>query len=147
MTREDRDQEIADYVAYLDQLYASTFALIKRDSVTVHVLGFSQGTATAARWLKQGKVQADRLIIWGSPLPPDIDRDVSRFQAVPVILVAGNEDGYMTPKIISMEEARLERLKVPFRTIRFEGRHVLDPDVLRRLAGETGEEARAKRKK
>jgi predicted esterase len=151
MTREDRAHEIEDYVRYLDQLCATVFSSVRRESVSVHVLGFSQGTATATRWVTQGQTRPDRLIAWGAPLPPDIDHesDTQTLRTLKLVLVAGDRDEYITPKVMAAEETRLTRLAIPFRTIRFDGRHTLDPEVLRQLAGEEGrgrrEEGRGKR--
>src|ERR1051326_3544018 len=63
MTREDRLTEIADYVNYLDGLHQ----LVRRDlspAASVDILGFSQGTATAARWIGHGEVRPRRFVIW-----------------------------------------------------------------------------------
>ena len=73
MTREDRESDIADYVDYLDTLYAEIFSRIRREDVSVTVLGFSQGGTTAYRWLTRGRAHADRLVMWGSQLPPEAD--------------------------------------------------------------------------
>ncbi|MGD0483546.1 MAG: phospholipase, partial [Gemmatimonadales bacterium] len=54
MTREDRLSEIADNVAYLDALARHVFRQIARETVTLRVLGFSQGALAAARWAAQG---------------------------------------------------------------------------------------------
>src|SRR5687768_8410747 len=73
MTREDRLREIEDYVGYLDTLADTVFARIDRTSVHLTALGFSQGVATVARWVVQGRTRPDHLILWASPLPPEID--------------------------------------------------------------------------
>src|ERR1043166_5774861 len=69
MTRVGREQEIRDYVAYLDQLHDE----VVRGSASVHVIGFSQGAATASRWAAMGRSRIDRLILWGGLTPPDLD--------------------------------------------------------------------------
>ena len=56
MTREDRLNEIRDYVDYLDRLHREVAA--DAEAAPVTVLGFSQGVATAARWVVQGAVRA-----------------------------------------------------------------------------------------
>ena len=63
MTKEDRLTEIDDYLAYLDALYDRIFESVDRSRVTVHVLGFSQGAATASRWATLGRAHTDRLIL------------------------------------------------------------------------------------
>ncbi len=137
MTREDRLTEITDYVQYLDRLYRTIFGRVKREAVTVHVLGFSQGTATATRWLTRGDAHADRLILWGAPLPVDLDPalDAGRLRQIELVLVAGEEDEYLTPKVLAKEENRLKEMGVRFRVVRFGGGHALDATVLQELAG------------
>jgi predicted esterase len=49
MTREDREYEIADYVAYLDRVHETIFRQVPADARVI-ALGFSQGVATIARW-------------------------------------------------------------------------------------------------
>ena len=57
MTREDRLAEIDDYVPYLDAVSADVFRSLDRARVTVHALGYSQGAATASRWVAMGKAK------------------------------------------------------------------------------------------
>ena len=54
MTKEDRLHEIEDYLAYLDALCDQLFGHLENQPEIV-LLGFSQGTATAWRWLLKGK--------------------------------------------------------------------------------------------
>jgi predicted esterase len=140
MTREDRLHEIADYVQYLDRLYQWVFERVRREAVTVHVLGFSQGTASATRWLTRGEAHADRLILWGAPLPADLDPalDAGRLRHLEVVLVAGSQDEYLTAKVILGEERRLTEMGVRHRVLRFEGTHTLDAGALRELTGKRG---------
>ena len=135
MTREDRLAEIEDYVRYLDTVFAEI--LRERGSAgSVCVLGFSQGTATAARWLAQGTARADRLILYGGEVPPDLDLAVARarWERTALMLVAGSEDPYITPKVLARDEARLREHGIAHRVERFEGGHEIRGDVLRRIA-------------
>jgi predicted esterase len=137
MTREDRIHEIADYLRYLDQLYRSVLERLQRDAVSVHVLGFSQGTATATRWLTRGDARAHRLILWGAPLPADLDPalDAGKLKQLEVVLVAGDQDEYFTAKVLSAEEDRLRQMGTRYRVVRFAGGHALDARVLSELTG------------
>ena len=69
-----RATDIADYVSYLDTLYEHVRATVPAPAARVHVLGFSQGAATASRWAALGRSVIDRLILWGGAhahdLPP-----------------------------------------------------------------------------
>lgn len=134
MTREDRLTDIADYVRYLDALYGEVMGG-RRDGAGVTVLGFSQGTATAARWLAAGAARAERLILYGGEVPPDLDFAAARerWGRTELILVAGSRDTYITPKILARDEDRLRTHGIAYRIERFEGGHEVVPDVLQRL--------------
>lgn len=137
MTREDRDIEIRDYVDYLDMLYDHVFRRARREGARVHVLGFSQGTATVSRWAVQGRARVDRLILWGGPFPYDADLTAShdRLSRMERVLVIGSEDHYVTPKVRASEEQRLRDAGLPFRVVEYAGGHEIDPGALRALAG------------
>ncbi len=130
MTREDRLHEIGDYVAYLDRLAASLEAA--RHDVTV--LGFSQGVATATRWVVHGAVRPRRLILWGDLTPPDLDMDraAEALAGVEVTLVRGDADPAFSRALVDGERERLARLE--HRLVLYEGGHDIDAPTLRGLA-------------
>src|SRR4051812_1623967 len=57
MTREDRESEVGDYVEYLDLLLDEIRPRLA-PGAAINVLGFSQGAATATRWVAHGRVRA-----------------------------------------------------------------------------------------
>jgi predicted esterase len=141
MTREGRTDEIADYVRFLDALATQVLPLPPTPTPTpVHVLGFSQGAATACRWVAIGAVRPTRLILWGGEVPPDLDWDTagSRFRGLDVALVAGDADPYAGAPALAHQEQTLRSHGATPRVIRFSGGHVLDADILRSLAGHAG---------
>lgn len=132
MTREDRENEIRDYVDFLDAVHARVAAGAGR----VSALGFSQGVATAARWVTLGTSRVDRLIAWAGELPPDLDlgRLGSRL-AEGLVHVEGTTDEYASWVNRDEGAARLAAAGVAMEEIRFDGGHRLDAKVLSRLAG------------
>ena len=138
MTSEARELEIDDYVGYLDQLHSSVAgaaAAAGAPALRIVVLGFSQGAATAARWVALGRVEAHELVLWGGLLPPDLGADgLRRVAAVPLTVVYGTRDQYATSKILAAEEARLEREGLRPRRLTFDGGHRLDDATLTALA-------------
>jgi predicted esterase len=136
MTRADRDAEIADYVAYLDDLYDEIFTRAPREEVSVTVLGFSQGGATANRWLTRGRARADRLIMWGALLATDSDlnKAATFFGDVKLTIVYGTRDKFADEGMISKYEKLLRDKKVPFELITFDGGHRMDRATLAALA-------------
>jgi len=134
MTREDREHEIADQINYLD-----TLAEVLRDrcpsGIPLHVLGFSQGVATACRWLCLGASRADRLVLWGGNMPPELDEVLigQKFSPTHVHLVHGEKDAIVPVETLAASEARLRAANVEHTSHRFEGAHVLDKLLLQRL--------------
>jgi predicted esterase len=144
MTREDREAEIGDYTGYLDGVFEDAGARYEADPQTVRlvVLGFSQGAATAARWLAFSPLlaarprRADRLVLWGSALPHDLGPEEARpwLSASDLTLVAGDADEYATPERVATTEAALREAGVPYRLVRYAGGHRIEPEVLKTLA-------------
>lgn len=137
MTKEDREAEIADYVAYLNRLGERLFERIGRGSVRLVVLGFSQGVATAARWAVRGAWPADVLVAWGDSLPPDLDEQQarSRLAALDLVMVRGAGDATRRPGEEAKDEARLRAWGVEARILDHPGGHRVEEEALLRLAG------------
>jgi predicted esterase len=136
MTSEDRDREIEDYVSYLDILHDEIFSVVDRAQVRLWVLGFSQGTATVARWVARGKIAPDRVVLCSGLLPSELDSKTAPrlAQRSPLTIVLGNNDEFARHELVSMQTARLQKLQIPHEVIRFEGGHEISTDVLTRLA-------------
>ena len=135
MTREDRDSEIADYVEYLEALHEEIAANNGSEfPAMINLVGFSQGAATATRWVTHGRARIDRLILWGGLLPPDAEiQHAGALRNVPLTLVIGDRDHYVTEEMVANEKARLDGLRIPYELIEFAGGHVVNRSVFSRL--------------
>ena len=135
MTREHRQAEIADYVAYLDAVAA---VVDDGRGARVTAFGFSQGASTASRWVAMGHHPASRLILWGGELPPDLDLRTAapRFATLDVVVVRGKDDEVITAKVVTGIVSRLREHKVRHRFVEFEGGHEVDVEVLASIASE-----------
>jgi predicted esterase len=134
MTRDARESEIRDYVGYLDAVHAR----IPGSGLgrPTHVLGFSQGAATACRWVVLGAVRPGRLVLWGGGVPPDLDADAARdrLRGVDLVLVNGRSDASLAEGSVERDVELLAGYGCTARAIWFEGGHRLDETVLRDLA-------------
>ena len=132
MTREDRDAEIHDYVAYLDRVRSSIVPNAQR----VTVFGFSQGVATACRWIALGSAVVQRVILWAGPAPTDLDmkRLAARMDGLTVEIVLGSRDEFAGARKLESELALLHEAGVQHRVVRFDGGHTIDQTVLASLA-------------
>ena len=137
MTREDRAAEIADQVAYLDNLHDAVITTLDRRAIRLTVLGFSQGVATVSRWLSHSRAVVDRVVCWGGAIPDDVSFTHGAWVGrLAIRLVAGRRDEFVGPERIDREMARLEAARLPATRFSFEGGHRLDNGTLRLLADE-----------
>jgi predicted esterase len=133
MTREDRDHEILDQVGYLDALHHSCVEALPHP-VRVVVLGFSQGAATASRWLSRGDARVDHLVLWGGIVPADVVLDASSpLHALPTTLVVGTADQFLPPDAVEAERQRLTAAGVVPRMVTFDGGHLIRRDIFPEL--------------
>ena len=139
MTRDDRLPEIADHIGFLDQLADKVLAGCPAE-VEVTVLGFSQGTATVSRWLAQARFRPAQLILWAGGFPEDLDPVEARrlLETLPLAVVIGTDDEYITPSQMAQQQHQLQQLGATPILISFTGKHELNREVLTKLAGLSG---------
>ncbi len=131
MTSDDRLAEIADHCAFLNQLADRVLAQCPA-AAQVTALGFSQGTATVGRWLAQARFRPARLVLWAGGFPPDVAPTAATalLHKLPVTLVLGDADEYITPEKMAVEQDRLAGFGAQVAVLKFAGGHTLDAGVL-----------------
>lgn len=136
MTREARLSDIADYCRYLDalrQYLEPHFA-----GRPVGVLGFSQGVATACRWLTFSEMPFEFLISYAGLFPPDLplERALPKMQQIPVRIVVGDEDAYAQKGRYEDQLEDFRKQGFPVHLKRFAGEHKVYAAVLREIMQE-----------
>jgi len=133
MTKEDRLTDISDQVLYLDGLHKE---LLKKctNAVRLLVLGFSQGTATAARWAAKSQYSVHDLILWGGALPPDLGQEeIERIANMDLTTVLGDKDEYIDQKRSEIETNRLNSLGLEHGMLHYAGGHDIPQEGLQKL--------------
>ena len=140
MTREDREAEIGDYVAYLDAVVTQL-----AEGRPVTALGFSQGVPTLLRWVTMGATAAARVIVWAGEIPADLDLVATRarFPAHGIDVAYGTRDEYLPWINLDAMRTRLAEASLPVREFSFDGGHRLDRRTLLALAGDVGDNGHA----
>lgn len=134
MTREAREEEISDYVRYLDALVAHVCPVDATPQL--HVLGFSQGAATASRWALLGTTRVHRLTLWAGDLAHDLDLSVhaDTLRDLELTIVLGHDDPFISGDRLQKLRDRLAAHEIPATVHRFDGGHRLHRDTLQRIA-------------
>lgn len=125
MTREDRLSEIADQRYFLDKLYD---AMVGSADRRVYVLGFSQGTATASRWMSGNTRRFNGLALWGGDFAPDIESPIIGLP--PIQCVVGNQDPFIPLPMFEERCIALENKGYEVVRTVFEGTHEIPGTVL-----------------
>lgn len=133
MTREDRETDIANYITYLNELRGHMDQRL--DNVRWNVLGFSQGAATAVRWVTASDDGFDNLVLWAGSFPPDIDlqRGRQRLNNLDLRVVVGNKDEFLDAGRVQSARQWLDDRGIAYAFNEFEGRHDIPPEALTRL--------------
>lgn len=131
MTREERALEITDTLRYLERVAEAVGAA----GLERTLLGFSQGAAAAARWAVLGHTPFARVVLWGCPLPPDLELEAhaERVRALQWVFVAGDSDATAEPAALERDRVRLDALGAAVERHTFAGGHVLEPGLLARV--------------
>jgi pimeloyl-ACP methyl ester carboxylesterase len=141
MTRADREHEIRDYVEYLDRLAVEVLGsdegkapegeFVDGGAGRVVVLGFSQGAATASRWVAYGGIRPAELVLWGGGLAADLDmaRAAEVLGDTRIRLVAGEDDEWARGRAWESRD-RLEAAGLTADTMTFPGGHRIEKEVL-----------------
>jgi predicted esterase len=132
MTREDRLADIRNYLQFLNSVFDRELSGF---TGPVTILGFSQGAATATRWVLDGRINFERLILWAGILPPDIDFDSGSkiLHDKKTILVYGNEDPFLGDERFAEMTLLSQKLGIVPEKIEFNGGHQINEDTLLRL--------------
>ncbi|MFM8914632.1 MAG: alpha/beta hydrolase [Flammeovirgaceae bacterium] len=133
MTSENRLMDIQNYIAYLNAVFLHQ---MKDYKLPTTVLGFSQGAATAMRWVMDGTVSFDRLILWAGLFPPDIDfaKGAELLHEKKIIEVLGTQDEFINQDRVAEMHRLNNLLRISPTIIQFEGKHEIDQNVLEQIA-------------
>jgi predicted esterase len=136
MTKEDRENEIADYVEYLDNLLTELRVKLPKD-VKVNILGFSQGVHTAVRWFVRSKYQFENLVLCSSDFPRDVSFDLlkEKLNSSKMHFMCGDEDEFIPMDSFESAIKFLDEQNIPVERYRFKGRHVVNHDIIKKIAG------------
>ncbi len=134
MTSENRLVAVDNYVTFLDALLKDVLKQSSPD-VKIHLLGFSQGSATVSRWIAQSSFDFEQLILWGGALPPDLDEKliVNRMEGKPFLQVIGKADPYINSEQVEEIKMLNKKYGLSHEYLFYEGGHDINGTELLKL--------------
>lgn len=131
MTKEDRLNDILDYVSFLNAVHAQFTNPRQR----VNILGFSQGVATACRWLAESDLIPSNIVLWAGTFPSDITLEPgeSVFNNTRTFLAYDSEDPFRTEESWNKQLVFFEKMGIQPELFEYEGKHSIPKPHLIRL--------------
>ncbi|MCP5063663.1 MAG: phospholipase [Ignavibacteriae bacterium] len=130
MTKEDRENEIIDYVKMINEIYKSIKQDFNLKDIKITVLGFSQGTQTAVRWLDKYRHKVNNLFLWGGSFPHDCNYDNDYWSNIKSHIVIGNKDKFISKEMLKKEIMYFKSQNISCEIFNFDGGHELDSKIL-----------------
>lgn len=129
MTKENRIEAIGDQKRILENLQAEIAG--KYD--TVSLCGFSQGAATASRWLMWNAIPFDNVLLYAGKIAPEAFDFFSNSDLDKVHYVVGSEDEFFTPEKINLYQNHLISSGINIEIETVNGMHSIDKEVVKKV--------------
>ena len=135
MTKEDRLTDIQNQISYINEIYKSIEPEIKNGAKLI-VLGFSQGTATALRWIVNQNISPFKLLLWAGTIPPDLkaENESMDLSGVDTVILKGDSDPYIGTVYMKNMDVWLKTYRLNYRLINYSGGHHIHIETLKQLA-------------
>ena len=135
MTKEQRETDIKNYIKFLDVILGAVMAEHKFDKK--YLLGFSQGGATASRYMILGKIKFDSFLLWAAVFPKDMENAIEgNFQHSKNFFIVGSADEYYKAEDIEKLTQSMITNHFPIEFVKFEGNHTIDSETLNQILNE-----------
>lgn len=134
MTKEDRENEIKDYVEYLDNLHTEILSKTS-NKININVLGFSQGVHTGARWFSLSKFRFRNLFLCSSDFPRDADfiKLKDKLTNAKCYYMCGDDDEFITKEAFESGKNLLKENNIVFEDFTFSGKHIVNHGLIKKI--------------
>ncbi len=125
MTKENREEEIIDYVNFIETIVNELKPKLNGD-VKFNALGFSQGTATIARWANHTSIKLSSIHMWSGQFPDDLLNCWNKKQLPSLNFYVGNNDPSVDDSIVDEQKIKLKNMGINYKTKVFTGKHKVE---------------------
>ena len=134
MTKGDRLHEINDQCNWLDIIY-DKYVPQMSDEVQITIMGFSQGVATAFRWVQSRCRPCNNLIAWAGRIPEDVNyKEIQEYiDAKDIYFVYGLQDQFLTEQRVTFFRTEMKELGLKVEETSFDDKHVVHRPTLKEL--------------
>lgn len=131
MTSLERENEIADYNQYLNQL-VDTLNLKNYTNAQVVLLGFSQGVSTQTRFLNQTGLAIHFSVMVAGEIGKEFqDKLPEKISQTKSLYLIGNQENILKPEKVEFHEQLFKNSQCIFKV--FEGKHEVNKSAIRTI--------------
>lgn len=130
MTKHERELDIENNLSYLETLVKSELDAISLSNKKIIVLGFSQGAATASRWIAHTNYEISNFLVWGGMIAHDIDSVFYQKMKEKITLFYGDNDEFISEEGLKISLMKLEELGISPKLVPYKGTHKIYTEVL-----------------
>ena len=136
MTKLERENDIIENNQYIESLFQKIAKDIGHSNFQLNVLGFSQGSATACRWVFSANNEVNNFIVWAGDIPKDslTAENKSKWNSLSIFLVFGTKDPLITTDLSLKFQKRISEYKLNFDLVEYDGDHRIFPKVLKEVS-------------
>jgi predicted esterase len=136
MTKLERENDIVENNQYIESLFQKVSKDIGHSNFQLNVLGFSQGRATACRWIFSTNIKANNFIVWAGDIPKDslTEENKSKWNSLNTFLVFGTKDPLITTDLSLKFQKRISEYRLNFDLVEYDGDHRIFPKVLKEVS-------------
>ena len=135
MTKEDRFNEIEDYLNFLEKLVNQLKNKFDLSDAKFNLLGFSQGVHTATRFFINSGQKFDNLFLCSSDFPKDADFEKlkTKLEYSNMYFIYGLKDEIVKQERYSESVELLNKSNIDFSIVTFNGGHKIDRESILKL--------------
>ncbi|WP_347925763.1 esterase [Pontimicrobium sp. SW4] len=131
LTKENTLKETNNVMHYFDAVFE--VENIPKDKNLI-VVGYSQGVSVAMRYLATRQLQCSQLVIMSGGIPKELVENDFEFLNAQITLIYGTNDEYLNEDRMILEKERaLELFGNRVTIIPFEGKHIVNVELINKL--------------
>ncbi len=130
MTKHDRELDIQNNINYLETLIKNELNDTSLYDKKLIVLGFSQGAATASRWIAHTDYKIDNFLVWGGTIAHDIDAIFYQKMKNKMTIFYGDNDEFIDEEKLNTNLLKLKKTGIEPTLIPYKGTHKIYMSVL-----------------
>jgi predicted esterase len=131
MTSEDRENEIKDYINYLETIF-QTMIQAHLSNKKLICFGFSQGVSTLFRWANEKLPPIHQIISWAGSIPKEV-LDNYQLDSIPLKIYYGNEDPLIPLENVHQLLNFMREKNIPFQSFEYKGGHAVNSETIKTI--------------